>query len=86
MTIGRNSITTVITVNNNVNPEKPYKITVQADKNYRICDMSPRVGEILTDFQGRQLAYQADNDIFVNATVADELEKALETELNTIKD
>lgn len=55
MALGRKSIYTVITIPNNENPEKPYKITVQANKNYGICDISPRVGEILSDFQGRQL-------------------------------
>lgn len=55
MTLGRKSIYTVLNVTNNENPAKPHKVTVQANKNYGICDMSPRVGEILSDFQGRQI-------------------------------
>lgn len=55
MTLGRNSIYNVLKIVNISNPAEPYKVTVQANKNYGICDMSPRVGEILSDFQGRQI-------------------------------
>lgn len=77
MTLGRKSIYTVITISNNENPEKPYKITVQANKNYGICNISPRVGEILSDFQGRQI-----NDELVMSL----LEETLYNELNTKKE
>lgn len=76
MTIGRKSITTVITVPNVENPKKPHEITVQANKNYGICDMAPRVGEILSDFQGRQIN---------NGDVISELESVLYVQLNPKK-
>lgn len=77
MTIGRKSITTVITVPNVENPKKPHEITVQANKNYGICDMAPRVGEILSDFQGRQIN---------NGDVISELESVLYVQLNPKKE
>lgn len=77
MTLGRKSIYTVINVSNTKNPEKSYKVTVQANKNYGICNMSPRVGEILSDFQGRQI-----NDELVMSS----LEDSLYNELNTKKE
>ena len=77
MTLGRKSIYTVINVSNTENPEKPHKVTVQANKNYGICDMSPRVGEILSDFQGRQIN---------NELVMSSLEETLYNELNTKKE
>ena len=77
MTLGRKSIYTVINIANTENPKKPHKVTVQANKNYGICDMSPRVGEILSDFQGRQI-----NDELVISS----LEDSLYNELNTKKE
>lgn len=77
MTLGRKSIYTVINVTNTDNPKKPHKVTVQANKNYGICDMSPRVREILSDFQGRQI-----NDKLIMSV----LEETLYNELNTKKE
>lgn len=77
MALGRKSIYTVINVSNTKNPEKPYKVTVQANKNYGICNMSPRVREILSDFQGRQI-----NDELVMSL----LEETLYNELNAKKE
>lgn len=77
MTLGRKSIYTVLYVTNNENPIKPHKVTVQANKNYGICDMNPRVGEILSDFHGQQI-----NSEFVIS----ELEEALYVALNTKKE
>lgn len=98
MTIGRKSITTVITVNNNEtvqksktsgqNPQKPHEITVQANKNYAVCDMSPRINEILSDFQGRQLVYKdmTSGQLYLNEEVVSELENALNVALNPKKE
>lgn len=98
MTIGRKSITTVITVNNNEtaqksstsgqNPKKPHEITVQANKNYAVCDMSPRINEVLSDFQGRQLVYKdmTSGQLYLNEEVVSELENALNVALNPKKD
>ena len=77
MTLGRKSIYTVINITNTKNPEKPYKVTVQANKNYGICNMSPRVGEILSDFQGRQI----NDELVISA-----LEETPYNELNTKKE
>lgn len=88
MTIGRKSITTVITVNNNENPKKPHEITVQANKNYAICDMSPCINEVLSDFQGRQLVYKdmTSGQLYLNEEVVSELENALNVALNPKKE
>lgn len=88
MTIGRKSITTVITVNNNENPKKPHEVTVQANKNYAICDMAPRVNEVLSDFQGRQLVYKdmKSGKLYLNEEVVSELENALNVVLNPKKE
>ena len=98
MTIGRKSITTVITVNNNEtaqksktsgkNPKKPHEITVQANKNYAVCDMSPRINEVLSDFQGRQLVYKdmTSGRLYLNEEVVSELENALNVALNPKKE
>lgn len=98
MTIGRKSITTVITVNNNEtaqksstsgqNPKKPHEITVQANKNYAVCDMSPRINEVLSDFQGRQLVYKdmTSGQLYLNEEVVSELENALNVALNPKKE
>lgn len=98
MTIGRKSITTVITVNNNEtaqksktsgqNPKKPHEITVQANKNYAVCDMSPRINEVLSDFQGRQLVYKdmTSGQLYLNEEVVSELENALNIVLNPKKE
>lgn len=88
MTTGRKSIFTTISVPNNENPKKPHEITVQANKNYAICDMSPRVGEVLSDFQGRQLVSinTRSGRRFLNGEVADELEAALNVVLNPKKE
>lgn len=98
MTIGRKSITTVITVNNNEtaqksktsgqNPKKPHEITVQANKNYAVCDMSPRINEVLSDFQGRQLVYKdmTSGQLYLNEEVVSELENALNVVLNPKKE
>lgn len=48
MKIGQNSIVKTIKVKGKV-----YK--VQANRNYGICDMEPRINEVFTDFQGRQI-------------------------------
>ena len=97
MTIGRKSITTVITVNNNEtaqksstsgqNPKKPHEITVQANKNYAVCDMSPRINEVLSDFQGRQLVYKdmTSGQLYLNEEVVSELKNALNVALNLKK-
>lgn len=82
MTKGRKSIFTTVEIRNSENPKKPHIVEVQANKNYGICDMSPRVGEILSDFQGRQLVYKENNKLFINDAVVSELEEALETALN----
>ena len=84
MKIGRKSITTVITVTNNETVQKPHEITVQANKNYAICDMSPRVNEVLSDFQGRQLVSKdlRSGKLYLNDDVVNELEVALNRELN----
>lgn len=98
MTIGRKSITTVITVNNNEtaqksktsgqNPKKPHEITVQANKNYAVCDMSPRINEVLSDFQGRQLVYKdmTSGQLYLNEEVVSELENVLNIVLNPKKE
>lgn len=98
MTIGRKSITTVIIVNNNEtvqksstssqNPKKPHEITVQANKNYAVCDMSPRINEVLSDFQGRQLVYKdmTSGQLYLNKEVVSELENALNIALNPKKE
>ena len=98
MTIGRKSISTVITVNNNEtaqksstsgqNPKKPHEITVQANKNYAVCDMSPRINEGLSDFQGRQLVYKdmTSGQLYLNEEVVSELENALNVVLNPKKE
>lgn len=98
MKIGRKSITTVITVNNNEtaqksstsgqNPKKPHEITVQANKNYAICDMSPRVNEVLSDFQGRQLVYKdmTSGKLYLNEEIVSELENTLNVALNPKKE
>lgn len=88
MTIGRKSITAVITVNNNENPKKPLEITVQANKNYAICNMFPRINEVLSDFQGRQLVYKdmTSGQLYLNEEVTSELENALNVVLNPKKE
>lgn len=98
MTIGRKSITTVITVNNNEtaqksktsgqNPKKPHEITVQANKNYAVCDMSPRINEVLSDFQGRQLVYKdmTSGQLYLNEEVVSKLKNALNVALNPKKE
>ena len=88
MTIGRKSITTVITVNNNENPKKPHEITVQANKNYAVCDISPRINEVLSDFQGRQFVYKdmTSGQLYLNEEVVSELENALNVALNPKKE
>lgn len=85
MTIGRNSIAIVITVPNLENPKEPHKVTVQANKNFGICDMSPRVGEILTDFQGQQLVYHDGIKFRTNSNVTGKLKTALTEALNPNK-
>lgn len=72
MTLGRKSISTVLSITNTENPKKPHEVVVQANKNYGICDMSPRVGEVLSDFQGRQIN---------NGDVISELESVLYVQL-----
>ena len=88
MTIGRKSITAVITVNNNENSNKPHEVTVQANKNYAVCDMSPRVNEVLSDFQGRQLVYKdmTSSQLYLNEEVVSELKNALNVALNPKKE
>lgn len=98
MTIGRKSITTVITVNNNKtaqksktsgqNPKKSHEIIVQVNKNYAVCDMSPRINEVLSDFQGRQLVYKdmTSGQLYLNEEVVSELENALNVVLNPKKE
>lgn len=76
MTLGRKSISTVLSITNTENPKKPHEVVVQANKNYGICDMSPRVGEVLSDFQGRQIN---------NGDVISELESVLYVQLNPKK-
>lgn len=88
MTIGRKSITTVITVNNNENPKKPHEITIQANKNYAVCDISPRINEVLSDFQGRQLVYKnmTSGQLYLNEKVVSKLENAFNVALNPKKE
>ena len=88
MTIGRKSITTVITVNNNENPKKPHEITVQANKNYAVCDISPCINEALSDFQGRQLVYKnmTSGQLYLNEEVVSKLKNALNVALNPKKE
>lgn len=88
MTLGRKSISTVIVVPNSENPNKSHEVTVQANKNHSICDMSPRVGEVLSDFQGRQLVSVslATGELYLNEQVVSELEEVLNVELNPKKD
>lgn len=49
--IGRNSIITKLVINNVTNPEKPYEILVQANKNLGICDIirGTRIPQEITD-------------------------------------
>lgn len=54
MTLGRKSLKKVLLIANKQNPKKPFKVTIQANKNHGICDIYPRKGELLTIFQGRQ--------------------------------
>lgn len=77
MTLGRKSISTVLSITNTENPKKPHEVVVQANKNYGICDMSPRAGEVLSDFQGRQIN---------NGDVISELESVLYVQLNPKKE
>lgn len=88
MKIGRKSITTTITVNNSENSKKPHEITVQVNKNHAICDMAPRVSEVLSSFQGRQLVSinLRTGKLYLNDDVVNELEAALDCELNSKKD
>lgn len=98
MTLGRKSISTVITVNNNEtaqksstsgqNPKKPLEINVQVNKNYAICDMSPRINEVLSDFQGRQLVYKdmTSGQLYLNEEVMSKLENAINIVLNPKKE
>ena len=81
MILGRKSIFITVNVTNNSNPNKPYKVIVQANKNHGICDMEPRVGEILTHFQGQQI-----NGKIHGEPVLSEIEKALYVALNTEKE
>lgn len=82
MTLGRKSVSTTLTIANNENPQKPHRVTIQANKNYAICDMYPRVGEILSTFQGRQLCSTSGlNDVVVSA-----LEDTLYVALNSKKE
>lgn len=78
MTLGHKSISTTLIIHNNENPQKPYKVVVQADKNYAICDMSPRIGEVLSIFQGRQLCSTEG----LNEPIISVLEDVLYVELN----
>ncbi len=48
------------------------KIMVIGNKNYGICDMKPRIGELLSDFQGRQIN---DDNVLIR------LENAIDEEL-----
>lgn len=77
MTLGRKSISISLSITNTENPKKPHEVVVQANKNYGICDMSPRVGEVLSDFQGRQIN---------NGDVISELEDVLYVQLNPRKE
>lgn len=74
MTLGHKSIYIIITIPNKENPVSPYKIKVQANKNLGICDIEPRIGETLTDFQGRQIN---------NADVIYHLQNVLTEKLNS---
>ena len=49
--IGRKSITSKLVINNVTNPEKPYEIIVQANKNLGICDIirETRIPQEVTD-------------------------------------
>lgn len=83
MTIGRKSITTTIIVPNAKDVNKPHEIIVQANKNYAICDMSPRINEVLSDFQGRQLVYRdiTSGRLYLNEEIVSELKNTLNINL-----
>lgn len=66
MQLGRKSIVTTLVINNQ-------KVLVQANKNFGICDIEPRVGEVLSDFQGQQI-----NDEYVISRLKYALVKSLE--------
>lgn len=53
--LGRKSKTKSFIIPNNQNPSNSYNITVQYNKNGGICDIIPRIGNVFTDFQGKQL-------------------------------
>lgn len=55
MTLGHKSKYSSFYVTNEKNRKQPFKITIQANKNGAICDIEPRVGEVLSDFQGQQI-------------------------------
>lgn len=82
MTLGRKSISATLTIANNENPQEPHRVTIQANKNHAICDMHPRVGEVMSTFQGRQLCSTSG----LNNAVIDALEDALYVALNPKKE
>ena len=84
MELGRKSIIVEIAVNNDDN----CKVVVQANKNFTICNMSPRIGEVLSTFQGRQLVYKdsISGNILNNTETVLKLKNALYTALNTKKE
>lgn len=84
MELGRKSIIVEIAVNNDDN----CKVVVQANKNFAICNMSPRIGEVLSTFQGRQLVYKdsISGNILNNTETVLKLENALYTALNAKKE
>ena len=67
----------------NKNAKKEYSYKVSFNKNYGIYDIQPRVGEVLSDFQGRQLVYSdGRGGLYINDTVISELETAIYNTLN----
>lgn len=55
MALGRKSIYQTLLIYNSQNISEPHKIVVQANKNFAICDIIPRVGNVLNYFQGQQI-------------------------------
>jgi allophanate hydrolase subunit 1 len=62
MQIGRKSIITTLKVNE-------LTIMIQANKNYGIIDMEPRIDDVLSSFQGRQVNDPTTMDYLENALI-----------------
>lgn len=53
--IGKKSITKQLLIVNKNNPKEPFKVLVQANKNFGIIEIQPRISKVFNEFQGRQI-------------------------------